>query len=554
MSMSPKKILILSLLRFGDAVQHLSVIDSIAHAYPEAHIHVLENSYVAYFPSHHPAVNKTFILDPNSHADLACGEWHWENLNQNTQELINSLNHEAYDLVISYEHNLYAPTIMRYVNAQTKCGTMFDNDGKLIFLDVWTQFLFLWSDDPRYKNGPQNLVEYKCRVAGVVPFFGASALLESKEEIAKREEFFAAYRLQTPYVCFQIGASEARRQWDVHSFRQVAHAITHQYGHKVVLFGTQDDYAQAEMIASSDEVIVNVCGKTDFALLRSVVENAKLLLTNDTGTMHLAAYLGTPVIELAMAESVLENAPFRARKTTVIQPLLDCFPCYADDRCDNDRTCQRIASSVFVESVVAWVLAGRKQEWLHALPDDVTMVIGDIYRRKEDYSYVKPYVMTEQTCALKWCSYLLPRIWNSIIAGKDNEKKEFLVERFMWRYHCEASQIKRAEEIILSEVVEVQKLITAVLRDLNNCLSAHTQKNKELFQTSLKQIAASDVALAGYDGMLKFFVDHYVLGSKILTRNARGIECIKLLRIFVETIKAMVEEVKKVCKETAVYS
>ncbi|MEF2229551.1 MAG: glycosyltransferase family 9 protein [Pseudodesulfovibrio sp.] len=83
----------------------------------------------------------------------------------------------------------------------------------------------------------------------------------------------------------------------------------------------------------------NLAGTTDWAGLIDVVGSLDLLLTPDTGTMHLAAHLGTPVLACFLSSAwCFETGPYGAGHT-VCQAVPRCAPCLESKPCDFDTAC-----------------------------------------------------------------------------------------------------------------------------------------------------------------------------------------------------------------------
>jgi len=83
----------------------------------------------------------------------------------------------------------------------------------------------------------------------------------------------------------------------------------------------------------------SLAGETDWAGLIDVVAGLDLLLTPDTGTMHLAAHLGTPVLACFLSSAwCFETGPYGAGHT-VIQAMTRCAPCLESRPCDYDTAC-----------------------------------------------------------------------------------------------------------------------------------------------------------------------------------------------------------------------
>ena len=97
----------------------------------------------------------------------------------------------------------------------------------------------------------------------------------------------------------------------------------------------------------------NLCGKTTLPELITELKRSTLLLTNDTGTMHLADLLGVPVVAIFGSTEPALTGP--KGETTpphrIIRRKVECSPCYLrtcpiDFRCMNEITADVVAEAV----------------------------------------------------------------------------------------------------------------------------------------------------------------------------------------------------------------
>jgi len=115
-----------------------------------------------------------------------------------------------------------------------------------------------------------------------------SALLE-KAGIAAHETCIAIHP----------GASCPSKIWPVRRFAELADALHKQYGWKVVLVAGNADKAHAAAVADAmSSPVVNLAGKTSILQLASLLRRAAIFVSNDSGPVHVAAAVGTPVVSI----------------------------------------------------------------------------------------------------------------------------------------------------------------------------------------------------------------------------------------------------------------
>jgi len=122
----------------------------------------------------------------------------------------------------------------------------------------------------------------------------------------------------------------------------------------------------------------NMAGKTDWNELVDVVDSLDVLLTPDTGTMHLAAHLGTPIMAFFLSSAwCFETGPYGFGHT-VYQAVTDCLPCLETQPCNENLKCLNCFTDL---SFQRFIVTGKKE---HA-PDNLLALttsfdeLGQIY-------------------------------------------------------------------------------------------------------------------------------------------------------------------------------
>jgi lipopolysaccharide heptosyltransferase II len=143
------------------------------------------------------------------------------------------------------------------------------------------------------------------------------------------------------------------KRWLPERFAAVAVGVSAEKSAKWMLFGTAADAAAGEIVATAlGENVVNRIGKTSLADLITELQSCRLLLTNDTGTMHLAAFLGIPTVALFGSTEPLKTAPL-GDGHVIVRHHVECSPCFLRE-CPIDFRCMK---AVTVEEVTQAVLS-----------------------------------------------------------------------------------------------------------------------------------------------------------------------------------------------------
>lgn len=144
----------------------------------------------------------------------------------------------------------------------------------------------------------------------------------------------------SPLILMSPGARWESKRWPSERFAQLADGLIERDRATVALIGSPSERPLAEVIrAQMRETPLLLAGQTSLKQLAALMEEAGLLVTNDSGPMHLAAAMGTPVVALFGPTSPLRTGPYGAGHR-VLQKKLPCVPCFKR-RCPEDHRCLR---------------------------------------------------------------------------------------------------------------------------------------------------------------------------------------------------------------------
>jgi len=146
------------------------------------------------------------------------------------------------------------------------------------------------------------------------------------------------------------------KRWPTDRFREVIKEVFEKTGCCWKIFGTAKEVSIArEIVAGLPKgMVLNYAGKTDLTMLISELLSIRLLLSNDTGVMHLAAILGIPVVAIfGSTEPLLTSPP--GDKHRVLRQHVECSPCFLKS-CPLDFRCMRAISIRQVKEAVLRIL------------------------------------------------------------------------------------------------------------------------------------------------------------------------------------------------------
>ena len=139
----------------------------------------------------------------------------------------------------------------------------------------------------------------------------------------------------TSWVALNVSARWPTKRWPAESFAEVADRLQQEGAGPVVLLGGPDERATGAAITGQMKTpAIDLTGATTVGLLPALLSKAALLITNDSGPMHIAAAVRTPVVALFGPTSALLTGPYGAGHS-VLTGNVPCQPCFS-------RTCRNV--------------------------------------------------------------------------------------------------------------------------------------------------------------------------------------------------------------------
>ncbi len=262
-----KKFLIIRFSSIGDIVLTTPVIRCLRNKFPEAEIHFLTKHSFRNILDHNPYINKIHTLGDSF------------------ELMLHELEVEEYDYIIDLHHNLRTLRIKRHLKNVKSVSFNKLNVEKFVLTNFKINTL------PKKHIVDRNLETVKS--LGVVnDGMGLNYFIPKMDEI-KKDDIPTSH--MHGYIGLVIGAALATKKFPLHKLKELCAAIDH----PIILLGGKEDYEDGKEVAKIDEIkIYNACGKFNLNESADLVKGAKLVISNDTGLMHIAAALQKPVISL----------------------------------------------------------------------------------------------------------------------------------------------------------------------------------------------------------------------------------------------------------------
>jgi heptosyltransferase-1 len=338
---APRRILLLRLERLGDLLMTRHAIAAVRGAATDATIHLVVGSWNEPIARLLPGIDRVETLDAPwlvRISETAAAEARRHTLQALVLRALR-WRRERYDLAINFEGDIRSNLLLALSGARRRIGFGMAGGGAAL-TDV-VEF------DPlaHTVTNAQRLVERAlgptARLDPDAPLtLPESARMRSSEILTRgspnrlRQGYGESAEASAKaeglhYIGIHASGGRVIKQWDVDRFAETATRLTAATGATIVLTGSSDDRPIVDRLRSmlpSSVPAIDLAGQIDLVTLAAVLERLDLFITGDTGPMHLAAAVGTPVVAIFGPSDPRRYAPPGAR-VAVVRVDLACSPC-----------------------------------------------------------------------------------------------------------------------------------------------------------------------------------------------------------------------------------
>lgn len=260
------KLLVIRFSSIGDIVLTSPIIRCVKQQIPEAEIHFITKKNFAPIVAHNPHISKVYSIQKSIH------------------EVAPLLQQEKYDFLIDLHHNIRSKQIIWTLHKPAKSFP------KLNF-KKWLLVKFKINKMPL-----QHIVERYFKPIEALSvkndFKGLDFFIPSQDEVLLNTLPFDNTK---GYIAFVIGAQHFTKRMPNHKIIELCHQISLPV---VLIGGKEDSYNAAAIKKEAGKHVFNACGLFNLFQSASIVRQARLVISNDTGMMHIAAAYNKKIISV----------------------------------------------------------------------------------------------------------------------------------------------------------------------------------------------------------------------------------------------------------------
>ncbi len=329
-----KKILVTFLMHLGDLTLTTPFIHALRKAAPDAHITFLADEKLKDVVLHNPYLDEVITVDKKGRDNSLLALW----------ACARKLSKMDFDVVLNLHPNERCSFICAFTKTKVRAGTT-----HTLFKALWDVFTPLNRKihaadmymDVLTQLGVKNLEHNGLEI------FPSEKHLQDAEDFWRANGVFATDKL----VGFNIGSAVVTKRWAPERFAEVADTLAEK-GYKPVFFGgTMDEAMVQEAVAFMKTTPVVATGAFTIGALAAAMRRCSLIITNDSGPMHVAISQKVPIVAMYGPSSPKLYGPY-TKDAIVVTAVPPCMGCAGGmkHKCDDMQCMTRLTVEQVVEA------------------------------------------------------------------------------------------------------------------------------------------------------------------------------------------------------------
>jgi heptosyltransferase-1 len=340
-------ILIVKMSAIGDVIHTLPALNALRRHFPEARITWLVEEAASSLVMGHEALDRVLVSSRKSWLRRLSMSRDWGSIREGYR-FIAELRDTEYDLILDFQSLLKSGVLVGLARGKRKIG--FDKGME----HMERSYLFLNERVRPVSMDHHALVRGLMLLEAIgVPADEIAYRLpigEKDRERASRLLMSHKVGRSRPVVVLHPVAQWETKLWTTDRFAALADRLLEEMNAQVVFTGGKNDRRTIGAILSHmRNEAVNLAGRTSLKTLAALYEKSGLVISTDTGPMHLAAAVGTPVVALFGPTAPWRTGPYGGGHQ-VVRAGLECSPCFKR-QCATKECMERISVQQVLEAV-----------------------------------------------------------------------------------------------------------------------------------------------------------------------------------------------------------
>jgi ADP-heptose:LPS heptosyltransferase len=347
-----QSILLVNLMRMGDTLQTTPLIQALRETVPEARISMVLNEAFGE-AARRIDLDQRFAFPLASFREMASQGDRLREAHAYLKRFLQEVNAGgAYDLVFNLTPSRSAGAFSSMIEQRSHRGMWLETDGSFQAADPWAAYLVAMTANRR--TNPFHLVDIWLRTLGHTGPRSLQMTL-TPEDVRAAEGLLKASGLRLDgdlLVGFQVSASQPEKCWSEKEFVRLGRSLTQTLRARVVLFGQEQEEALCRGVSDCIPGSVNLAGQTSLGVLAAALKRCRVLVTNDTGTQHVATAVGTRVVVVSVGPVFFRETGPYGEGHLIFQARVPCAPCSFRVSCLNPVCKEKVRAEQIYKAIV----------------------------------------------------------------------------------------------------------------------------------------------------------------------------------------------------------
>jgi ADP-heptose:LPS heptosyltransferase len=354
------RILLVNITRLGDMLQATPTIAGIKAENPGCHIAVLVEKQFEEVCRVIPNIDEIIGIDLNY--VVRCIAREKDGIIDGYEyvtKMVEDLKQKNFDYCLNMSSSAYTALLLSLIGIKRNGGWTADDEGYRVIETEWARLFATSVFHQNRQYNSLNLVDvFRC--SADVENHPRNLLITVQPEASEYCEKLiteANFTNTGPLIAVQAGASQGKRQWSPARFVSMIKILTEKHNARVVLTGAAKERNIIDPIVEgcASPNVISVAGRTSVPQLAAMLKQSDVLITGDTGPMHISVAVGTPVVSMFLASAFgFETGPY-SEGNIVLQPVIGCGPCNPNKPCSKPECHDTITPELVAHLAIARV-------------------------------------------------------------------------------------------------------------------------------------------------------------------------------------------------------
>ena len=477
------KILVLNYSRMGDLLQSIPLLYKIKRLHPDCWLEMIVPWEFKNISAVMPVADRVYTLNDSEIKDKLSKSSDWVEAYCVLEDVLEPLKKQNFDVAYNMVYSENGAMILKALDVKEVFGYKLEYTNVLSATDPW--FAYLCNFYGFVKYNPFNLTDIFRQCGGIDP---EPAEYSTKEDSSNEQsgiDFLKRVRTDESrsLIALQPGSNSPDRRIDPEIYSNAADLLAENFNADVLVLGAPDEAELVDRIVSAanrKEVISGICSLEE---LIGILKHVQLLITNDTGTMHLAAALKTRILLLSSGcSNPVISGPY-LENSFALAPLFECQPCRPSNICSEMPCRDKIPPQAIFDTAVNMLNGTSEFQIKNAK-------LFRIEKDRDGFMRAVPFPGKAVTAG-EWFTELWTCFWKRLTGVEVSESCMYTFDDLGKHGAADLHNLKNDINIFSTEISELADVLEKSANELEESLAVFKQRVPEAMSNEIPRIKSA---------------------------------------------------------------